>query len=80
MASFAVVLDSCRVNASTIYAINFLKDPSGQNSFDFGLELVLSFVLPYTRARPSNSITTENQAKINNGFDETIFSPQTSID
>jgi len=42
MTSFAYVLDTCRVNASTILALNNAKDPRMQASFDFGMDLVMA--------------------------------------
>ena len=80
MTSFAFVLNFCRVNARTIYAMNHSKGLKSQNLFDFGLDLVISLVLPCTRVRPRNIITNEIQAKIKIILGETISSPQISSD
>jgi len=41
MTSFAYVLYTCRVNASTI-ALNNAKDSRMQDSFDFGMDFVMA--------------------------------------
>ena len=39
MVSFYFLLDTCRVNASTIYAMNNGQNPRNVDSFDFGWDL-----------------------------------------
>ena len=41
MTAFAYVLDSCRLNASTVIALNQSIEPRNTNSFDFEITLVL---------------------------------------
>ena len=41
------VLDTCRVNASTIYAINIDLQPQKIKSIDFGFELIMSLIRPH---------------------------------
>jgi len=65
MTSFACVLDTCRVNASTILALNNAKDPRMQDSLDFGIDLVImALVRPFIETRPRIGTTTEIQMKI----------------
>ena len=41
MTGFTYILDTCRVNAFTVTALNQSKQPRRQNSFDFGMSLVM---------------------------------------
>ena len=41
---FSYVLDTCRVNASTIYAMNNDLQPQNIKSVDFGFELAMSLI------------------------------------
>ena len=52
MSTFAYMLDTCRVNSCTVYAMNNSKDPRSQDSFSFGIGLVMSLVLPFIQMRP----------------------------
>ena len=45
MAAFSYVLDTCRVNASTVFALNKGQDPRKQKSFNFVLDLASKFCL-----------------------------------
>ena len=45
MNAFSYVLDTCRVNASTIYAMNNDLQPRNIKSVDFGFELSLAMSL-----------------------------------
>jgi len=64
MTSFAYVLYPCRVNASTVLALNNAKDPRMQDSFDFGMYLVMTVVRPFIEMRSRIKTTTEIQIKI----------------
>ena len=44
MTALAYVLDTCRVNASTVIALNQSIEPRNTNSFDFEITLVLQLV------------------------------------
>ena len=52
LTAFAFILDVCRVNASTVLAINKKIDPNHQNSYDFGMDLALSLIRPHVERRP----------------------------
>ena len=41
----------CRVNASTVIALNRSIEPHNTNSFDFGISLVLQLVRPFVALR-----------------------------
>ena len=45
-------LDTCRVNASTIYAMNNNLQPRNIKSVDFGFKLAMSLIRPHIE-RPS---------------------------
>ena len=47
MNAFSYVLDTCRVNASTIYAMNNDLQPRNIKSVDFGFELAMSLIRPH---------------------------------
>ena len=51
MTAFAYVLDTCRVNASTVIALNQSIEPRNTNSFDFEITLVLQLVRPFVALR-----------------------------
>ena len=52
MNAFSYVLDTCRVNASTIYAMNNDLQPRNKKSVDFEFELAMSLIRPHIE-RPS---------------------------
>ena len=54
--AFSYVLDTCRVNAGTIMAMNKGEDPKKQNSFMFGWDLGMSLVLPHVQRRSWNNL------------------------
>ena len=47
MNAFSYILDTCRVNASTIYAMNNDLHPRNIKSVDFGFELAMSLISPH---------------------------------
>ena len=47
MNAFSYVLNTCRVNASTIYAMNNDLQPRNIKSVDFGFELAMSLIRPH---------------------------------
>ena len=51
MSAFSYILDTMRVNAQTMYAINHKEDVRPANSFGFGWELALQLVKPYILLR-----------------------------
>ena len=51
VAAFAYVLDTCRVNASTIIALNKGHHSRKQKTFDFVLNLTLELILPQIKQR-----------------------------
>ena len=64
MVAFSYILDTARVNASTLFALNKKTDPLKQNSFEFGMAIVFSLVGPYIQNR--------DQARLNPGIKENI--------
>ena len=63
MSTFAYI-GHCRVNACTVYALNNSKDPRSQDSFKFGMDLVMSLVLPFIEMRPRVGLSTAIQKKL----------------
>ena len=51
MTSFSYVLDTIRVNAQTILALNTGINPRDGNSFKFGWDLAIELVTPYIKTR-----------------------------
>ena len=47
MAAFSYILDTARVNASTILAMNRNQDPKQVKSFHFGFDLAEQLLKPY---------------------------------
>jgi len=64
MTSFACVIYTCRVNASTILALNNAKDPRMQDSFKFGMNLVMALVRLFIEMRSRIGTTIKIQMKI----------------
>lgn len=56
VAAFSYILDTSRVNASTIWALNNEKQPKKVNSFNFGWELALSLVMPMIKKRDTSGL------------------------
>ena len=46
VAAFVYILDTARVNSGTIYALKKGSDPRKLNSFQFGLDIAISLVIP----------------------------------
>lgn len=64
MVAFFYLLDTCRVNSSTVYCMNQKTDPRKQNSFEYGWKLSMELVLPHIGARPINGLTSVVRQKI----------------
>ena len=61
---FFYLLDTIRVNASTVFALATKKSPTKINSFDFGVELADSLIRPYLTERSQNGLQSVIQAKM----------------
>ena len=51
MSAFSYVLDTCRVNASTLYAMNNDLQPRNIKFVEFGFELAMSLIRPHIKQR-----------------------------
>ena len=56
MVAFAYLLDTIRVNASTVLAVNKKVDPKKKESFDFGFKLAKSLVMLQIERRSTNGL------------------------
>ena len=54
MVAFSYILDTARVNASTILAMNRNQDPKQVKSFHFGFDLAEQLLKPYIECRNLN--------------------------
>ena len=70
--AFSYLLNTCRVNASTIMALN--TSDKQLKSFNFGLDLVLALVRPYIEKRSRNGLTNNIVKKIKFVLGEQDFS------
>ena len=64
MVVFAYLLDTIRVNAATLYAMNKNINPTKQNAFDHCYNLAESLILPQIRRRNRNGLTSSVMNKI----------------
>lgn len=64
MTAFAYVLDTCRVNSSTVLSKNNGRDPRKDNAFEFGWNLAMELVLPFMKARSLNGLPSIIQQKM----------------
>ena len=62
--ALSYVLDTCRVNASTLLAMNFGQSPRAQDSFQFGWNLAMALIVPFVQARQLNGLGVSVQWKI----------------
>ena len=62
--AFSYVLDTARINAGTVVALNNNICPKKMDSFNFGFELARAFVLPHINRRSRNGLTTPILRKI----------------
>lgn len=64
ISALSYILDTVRVNASTIMALNHNKDPKSFNSFDFGMELAEALVNPQIERRNKKGLQVGTLKKI----------------
>ncbi|XP_041464562.1 piggyBac transposable element-derived protein 1-like [Lytechinus variegatus] len=62
--AISFLLDTCRVNASTILALNQRNDPRKVDSFDFGFTLAEELTRPFIQQRSLNGLPTSVTQKI----------------
>ena len=56
MVAFYYILDSARVNSTTLLALKNKQDPRRLNSFDTGFELATALVRPHILRQPKNGL------------------------
>jgi len=64
LTAFSYVLDTCRVNAATVFTLNMKQDPRKQNSFKFGWDLAMDLILPEIHRRPLTGLNSVIRSKI----------------
>ena len=57
MTAFAYIVDTARVNASTLFAMNQKKDPLKLNSFEFGMDVVFGLISPFLKQRNKSRLS-----------------------
>ena len=62
--AFSYLLDTIRVNSSTLIELNTNHDPKLANSFNFSYELATQLVMPHILRRPRNGLSSEVVKKI----------------
>ena len=62
--AFSYLLDTIRVNSSTLIELNKNHDPKLANSFNFGYELATQLVMPLILRRSRNGLSSEVVKKI----------------
>ncbi len=62
--ALSFVLDTCRINASTIVAMNDNKDPRKVNSLDFEWQLSEALVMPFIQQHPLVGLNISTQRKM----------------
>ena len=64
MTAFAYIIDTARVNASTLYAMNLGKDPLKLNAFEFGMDVVFGLITPFLKERNESRLSRVTKRKI----------------
>ena len=64
MVALAYMIDTARVNSSTIYALNKNIDPVKEKSFEYGFELVMQLVKPHIARRNQTCLPMVAKQKI----------------
>ena len=64
IAVFSYILDTSRVNGSTVWSMNNNKNPRKINSMGFAWELVKTLVVPYVNQRSVNGLSRNIQNKM----------------
>ena len=62
--AFSFLLDTIRVNSSTLIELNENHDPKLENNFNFGYELATELVTPHFLRRPLNGLSSEVVKKL----------------
>ena len=62
--AFSYLLDTIRVNSSTLIELNKNHVPKLANSFSFGYELATQLVMPHILRKPRNGLSSEVVKKI----------------
>ena len=78
VAALCYVLDTCRVNAASVLALNTGKHPRDVVSVEFGWDLVLQLVEPHMQRRKSENLPKSVQAKIGLMLQPDELGPSTS--
>ena len=64
MVAFSYLLDTIRVNSSTVFALTKKTDPKKVNSFEYGYTLAEQLVMPQIQRRSRNGLQSSVLAKI----------------
>ena len=64
MVAFCYILDTSRINAGTVFALNSNKVPKEINSFDFGWSLAIKLIIPLIQQRSLVGLQLPKKRKI----------------
>ena len=76
--AFSYLLDTYRINASSVIALNKQQDPRKIDFFAFGMNLVIELVLPFVEHRYRNGLTVDIVQKLKLVFCEFSVTPSLS--
>ena len=72
--AFSYLLDTIRVNSSTLFELNKNHDPKLANSFNFSYEFATQLVMPHILRRPRNGLSSEVVKKITSKLHQNCMS------
>ena len=79
LVALSFVLDTCRINASTILAMNDNKDPRKVNSLNFGWQLSEALVMPFIQQRPLQGLAISTQRKMEIILGMSLHAPPAAV-
>ena len=79
LVGFYYVLDICRINASTIMAMNERTDPRKTDSFEFGWSLAEALTRPFITQRPTKGLAITIKKKIHTMLGEPEQRPEVEV-
>ena len=72
--AFSYLLETIRVNSSTLFELNKNHDPKLANSFNFSYEFATQLVMPHILRRPRSGLSSEVVKKITSKLHQNCMS------